>query len=83
METPYYIVPQGETGRRAFGVHAAIKKEGGIVLAEPRGKGMPGAIRYPYEIRKEADYFGDIPDEKIPKQMLDFGSPCRRDQGWA
>jgi hypothetical protein len=33
---------------------------------------MPGAIRYPYEIRKEADYFGDIPDEKIPKQMLDL-----------
>jgi DNA end-binding protein Ku len=33
---------------------------------------MPGAIRNPYEIRKEADYFGDIPDEKIPKQMLDL-----------
>ena len=81
METPYYIVPQGETGRRAFGVHAAIKKEGGIVLAEPRGKGMPGAIRNPHEIRKEADYFGDIPDEKIPKQMLDLAVHVV--EGWA
>jgi DNA end-binding protein Ku len=77
LEIPYYIAPQGETGRQAFGViHAAI-----IVLAEPRGKGMPGAIRYPYEIRKEADYFGDIPDEKIPKQMLDLAVHVV--EGWA
>ena len=30
--------------------------------------------RYPYEVRNEADYFDDIPDEKIPKDMLDLGS---------
>jgi DNA end-binding protein Ku len=29
-------------------------------------------LRYPYEIRGEADYFDDIPDEKIPKDMLDL-----------
>ena len=27
-------------------------------------------MRYPYEVRKEADYFDDIPDEKIPKEIL-------------
>ena len=27
-------------------------------------------LRYPYEVRKEADYFDDIPEEKIPKDML-------------
>jgi DNA end-binding protein Ku len=27
---------------------------------------------YPYEIRKEADYFGDLPDERVPKEMLDL-----------
>ena len=31
-------------------------------------------LRYPYEVRKEADYFDDIPDETIPKDMLDLGS---------
>jgi DNA end-binding protein Ku len=44
-----------------------------VIAVEPRGKGMLSAtLRYPYEIRKEADYFGDIPDEKIPKHMLDL-----------
>ena len=31
-------------------------------------------LRYPYEVRNEADYFDDIADEKIPKDMLDLGS---------
>ncbi len=26
-------------------------------------------LRYPYEVRKEAEYFDDIPDEKIPEDM--------------
>src|SRR5262245_8480360 len=31
-------------------------------------------LRYPYEVRDEKDYFGDLPDEKIPKDMLDLAS---------
>ena len=27
-----------------------------------------------YEVRTEADYFDDIPEEKIPKDMLDLAS---------
>jgi DNA end-binding protein Ku len=84
---PYYIAPEGEVGRQAFAViREAIKKEGMVALGhvvfttrehviaiEPRGKGMLGVtLRYPYEIRKEADYFGDIPDERVPKDMLDL-----------
>jgi DNA end-binding protein Ku len=84
---PYYIAPGGEAGRQAFAViREAIKQEGMVALGrvvlttrehviavEPRGKGMLGVtLRYPYEIRKETDYFGDIPDEKVPKDMLDL-----------
>jgi DNA end-binding protein Ku len=84
---PYYIAPEGEVGRQAFAViREAIKKEGMVALGnvvfttrehmmaiEPRGKGMLGVtLRYPYEIRKEADYFADIRDEKVPKDMLDL-----------
>src|ERR1700730_12064453 len=84
---PYYIAPDGEVGRQAFAViREAIKKEDMVALGnvvfttrehviavEPRGKGMLGAtLRYPYEIRKEEDYFSSIPDEKIPKDMLDL-----------
>ena len=31
-------------------------------------------LRYPYEVRKEDEYFDDIPDEKIPKDMLELAS---------
>jgi DNA end-binding protein Ku len=29
-------------------------------------------LRYPYEVRKEDEYFNDIPAEKIPKDMLEL-----------
>jgi DNA end-binding protein Ku len=31
-------------------------------------------VRYPYEVRNEANYFDDIPSEKIPKDMLELAS---------
>jgi DNA end-binding protein Ku len=31
-------------------------------------------LRYPYEIRDEKDYFDDLPDEKIPNDMLDLAT---------
>ena len=84
---PYYIAPDGEVGRQAFAViREAIKKEDMVALGrvvfttrehvfaiEPRGKGMLGVtLRHAYETRKEADYFANIPNEKIPKDMLDL-----------
>jgi DNA end-binding protein Ku len=36
---------------------------------------MGVTLRYPYEIRNEEEYFGDIPDEKIPNDMLDLAAP--------
>jgi DNA end-binding protein Ku len=46
-----------------------------VIALEARGKGLLGiTLRYPYEVRNEADYFDDIPDEKIPKDMLDLAS---------
>jgi DNA end-binding protein Ku len=31
---------------------------------------MGVTLRYPHEVRKETEYFDDIPDEKTPKNML-------------
>ena len=46
-----------------------------IIALEPRGKGLLGiTLRYPYEVRKEDEYFEDISDEKIPKDMLELAS---------
>ncbi len=87
MADPYYIVPDGEVGEQAFAViREAIRKEGMVALGkivftsrehivalEARGKGLMGmTLRYPYEVRDEADYFDDIEDEKVPKDMLDL-----------
>jgi DNA end-binding protein Ku len=42
-----------------------------VIMLQPRGKGLLGAtLRYPYEVRDEAIYFGDIGDIQIPKDML-------------
>lgn len=84
---PYYIVPDGEAGVQAFTViRNAIEEEGMIAIGrvvftsrehviglEARGKGIMGiTLRYPYEVRAEKDYFGDIPSERVTKDMLDL-----------
>jgi len=87
LRDPYYIVPDGEVGQQAFAViREAIRKEGMVALGkvvftsrehiialEARGKGMLGmTLRYPYEVRKEDEYFDMIENEKIPKDMIDL-----------
>ncbi len=87
MRDPYYIVPDGDVGQQAFAViREAIRKEGMVALGkvvftsrehiialEARDKGMMGiTLRYPYEVRKQEDYFDTIENEKIPKDMIDL-----------
>jgi DNA end-binding protein Ku len=84
---PYYIAPEGKVGAEAFvTIREAIAATGMVAIGrlvlttrehtialEPRGKGLMGTLlRYPYEVRDEADYFQDIPDIKIDKEMLDL-----------
>jgi DNA end-binding protein Ku len=89
LNSPYYVVPDGEVGQQAFAViREAIRKEGmvalgkvvftsreHVILLEPRGKGLVGVtLRFPYEVRKEEDYFDDVTDEKVPKDMLELAT---------
>jgi DNA end-binding protein Ku len=89
LNSPYYVVPDGEVGQQAFAViREAIRKEGmvalgkvvftsreHVILLEPRGKGLVGVtLRFPYEVRKEQDYFDDVTDEKVPKDMLELAT---------
>jgi hypothetical protein len=44
-----------------------------MIALEPRGKGLMGTLlRYPYEVRNEGEYFDEIPNIKIEKEMLDL-----------
>jgi DNA end-binding protein Ku len=61
----------------------AIESKRTIEIDEfvPNGKGLLGiTLRYPYEVRKEDEYFEYIPNEKIPKDMLELALAYRRDQ---
>jgi DNA end-binding protein Ku len=84
---PYYIVPDGKVGHDAYAViRDTIKSMNKVALAtvvltnrehvialEPRGKGLMGLLlRYPYEVRDAAEYFDEIQDVKITKDMLDL-----------
>ena len=84
---PYYIAPDGKVGQDAFVVIRNIIEQmkmvaiGRVVLTsrehviamEPRGKGIMGTLlRYPYEIRDEHEYFDQIPDLKLGKDMMDL-----------
>jgi DNA end-binding protein Ku len=84
---PYYLRPDGKVGHDAFAVIRETLREmnkvaiGRVVLTnrehiialEPMEKGLVGTLlRYPYEVRSEAEYFDDIQDVKVTKDMLDL-----------
>jgi DNA end-binding protein Ku len=84
---PYYLVPDGKVGHDAFAVIRETIKNmdmvaiGRVVLTsrehiiglEPLGKGLMGTLlRYPYEVRDEKEYFDDIQDVKVKKDMRDL-----------
>jgi DNA end-binding protein Ku len=84
---PYYLRPDGKVGHDAFAVIRETLREmnkvaiGRVVLTnrehiialEPMEKGLVGTLlRYPYEVRSEAEYFDDFQDVKVTKDMLDL-----------
>jgi DNA end-binding protein Ku len=84
---PYYIAPDGKAGIDAFAViRDAMTNQDRVALArivltnrehiiaiEPLGKGLLGiTLRYPYEVRDEHEYFDDIKNPKISKDMIEL-----------
>jgi DNA end-binding protein Ku len=84
---PYYLVPDGKVGHDAFAViretirsmdmvaigRLVLTSREHIIGLEPLKNGLMGTlIRYPYEVRSEDEYFDDIQDVKVTKDMLDL-----------
>src|SRR6202051_216378 len=84
---PYYLVPDGKVGHDAFAVirepirsmnkvaigRVVLTNREHIIALDPLGKGLMGTLlRYPYEVRSEKEYFDDIQDVKVTKDMLDL-----------
>jgi DNA end-binding protein Ku len=89
LDRPYYLVPGGKVGADAFAViRDAMQDEERVALAriviahrehiialEPLGKGLLGTtLRYDYEVRDEKDYFADIPNVRVPKDMVQLAA---------
>ena len=84
---PYYLTPEGKVGHDAFAViretirsmdmvavgRVVLTNREHIIALEPMAKGLVGTLlRYPYEVRNEKEYFDDIQDVKLTKDMLDL-----------
>jgi DNA end-binding protein Ku len=84
---PYYLRPDGKVGHDAFAVIRETIREMGkvaigrlvltnrehIIALEAMDKGLIGTLlRYPYEVRDPAEYFDEIEDVKVTKDMLDL-----------
>src|SRR5258705_9238243 len=84
---PYYLRPDGKVGHDAFAVIRETIREmnkvaiGRVVLTnrehiialEPLDRGLVGTLlRYPYEVRSADEYFDEIQDVKVTKDMLDL-----------
>jgi DNA end-binding protein Ku len=93
LNHPYYIAPDGKAGVDAFAViRDAMKDQDRVALArivlsnrehiiaiEPLGKGLLGTtLRYPYELRDEDEYFDDIKNPKISKDMIELAGHILR-----
>lgn len=84
---PYYIVPDGKVGHDAYAViretirsldkvalaRVVLTSREHVIALEAHDKGLMGMLlRYPYEVRDASEYFDDIQDVKITKDMLDL-----------
>src|SRR6187551_478448 len=84
---PYYLIPDGKVGHDAFAViretirnmnkvaigRVVLTNREHIIALEPLGKGLMGTLlRYPYEVRSEKEYFDEVQDVKVTKDMLDL-----------
>jgi len=82
---PYYLVPDGKVGHDAYAViretirsldkvalaRVVLTSREHVIALEARDKGLMGMLlRYP--VRDASDYFDDIQDVKITKDMLDL-----------
>jgi DNA end-binding protein Ku len=85
LDSPYYICPNDAVGQDAFAViREAMRVKGMVALGrivlakreraimlQPWEKGlMATTLRYSYELRDSKDYFDEIPNTKVPDEML-------------
>src|SRR5262245_244921 len=89
LDTPYYLTPTDRVGEEAFAVirdamrtekmvglaRVVLFRRERIVMLEPRGKGITvTSLHYANEVHQAANYFDEIPNLELPKQMLELAT---------
>ena len=84
-DAPYYLAPEDKVGQEAFAVirdsmkkkkmvgiaRVVMARRERVMMLEPFGKGIMGTmLLYPYEIRSDEAVFEEIPEVKLPDEML-------------
>jgi DNA end-binding protein Ku len=87
FDSAYYLAPNDKVAEEAFAVireamntqgvvglgRAVISRRERLFVMEPRDNGiLATALHYNYEVRDDDAYFDEIPDIKIPGEMLDL-----------
>jgi DNA end-binding protein Ku len=87
IDTPYYLIPTDKVGEEAFAVireamrvrkmvglaRVVLFRRERVVMLEPREKGMlVTTLHYATEVREDDDYFAEIEDTSVSKEMLDL-----------
>jgi DNA end-binding protein Ku len=87
FDSPYYIVPNDQVGQEAFAVireamrseemvalgRVVLSKRERVIMLRPWDRGLLGTtLRYATELRDSHDYFDDIPEVSVPKDMLEL-----------
>jgi DNA end-binding protein Ku len=87
LDSPYYLTPEDKVGQEAFAVireamkrknmvgigRVVISRRERIVMLEPFDKGLIAmTLRYGYEIRDAKPYFEDLPEMKLPDEMVEL-----------
>jgi DNA end-binding protein Ku len=85
FDTPYYITASEPVGQEAFAVireamrgkgmvalgRLVLSKRERVIALDAYDRGLLGTtLRYPYEVRKAADYFCNLPELTIAPDML-------------
>ena len=89
LDSPYYISPTDQVGQEAFSVirdamrekkmvglaRVVLTRREHVAMLEPFDKGLLATtLRYAYEVREQKDYFEDIPDLKLPAEMMQLAA---------
>jgi DNA end-binding protein Ku len=85
LDGNYYLIPDDRVGQDAFAVirdamrgkdmvamgRVVLAKRERVIMLQPWDKGLLGTtLRYAYEVRDQSLYFDDLPDIKVPKDMM-------------